>query len=79
MLACLSLEVLLCESLEACCPLTGALGGRHYLEDPVQRSFGTEEQSLIGVSPRRQYPDTVEELPACDVGMRVLDGLEAEK
>ena len=75
----LLLEVLLCVSLEACCPSTAVLGGRHYLEDPVQRSFGTEEQSLTEESPRRQYPGIVEGLPACDVGIRVLDGLEAEK
>ena len=72
-------EVLLCLSLEACCPLNAILGGRPYLENPVQRSVGPEEQSLIVGSPRRRYPGTVEGLPACDVGIKVLDGLDPEK
>ena len=73
------IEVLLCVSLPACCPLTVVLGGRHQLEDDIQRSVGVEERSLIEESPRRQYPGIVEGLLACDVGIRMLDGLEAEK
>ena len=78
-LAYLLLEVLLCVSLEACCPLTVIFGGRHHLEDAVQRLVGVEERSLIEESPRPQYPGIVEGLLACDVGIKALDCLEAEK